>query len=132
MKYSKLDKFERRVVVVVSTVGGIWGFFTIRKFIKDEEERKELKKRKELFEASGAGEINLASKAGQIYDAFYNYWGGMYEDEERAIQVLQSVPYEYIEGLGITYNALYHKILNEDFIKYLEPEQYQRVEYLFS
>lgn len=64
--------------------------------------------------------IDLGAKALQIYDAFYNYWGGLAEDEATAIQTLKSVPTKDIPKLSQIYFSLYAKNLKEDFVKYTD------------
>lgn len=64
--------------------------------------------------------IDLGAKALTIYDAFYNYYGGMFEDEEKAIQTLQSVPNALVPKLSQIYFDLYAKNLKEDFTKYTD------------
>lgn len=72
--------------------------------------------------------IDLGAKALTIYDAFYNYFGGMAEDEQTAIDALKSVPNNYINQLSGIYFALYAKNLKEDFTKYTD---FDKVSYKF-
>lgn len=64
--------------------------------------------------------IDLGGKALVIYDAFYNYWGGMAEDETTAISALKSVPTDKVKKLSEIYFNLYAKDLKEDFTKYTD------------
>jgi len=82
---------------------------------------------------AGGESYDLGGSAGEIYDAFYNNdIFGATEDEERAISILTAIPDEYITDLSNIYYKLYGKILKADFIKYLSPEQYERVKDKFA
>jgi hypothetical protein len=79
--------------------------------------------------------LDLGGAAGQIYDAFYRadlFGWKMTEDEDMAIEVLSTIPDEYIDKLANTYAKLYNLSLKGDFIKYLSPAQYSRVANKFS
>lgn len=71
--------------------------------------------------------IDLGGKALKIYDAFYNYYGGMAEDEETAISTLQSVPTQLVPKLSQIYFDLYAKTLKEDFTKFLSASEYNKI-----
>ena len=65
-------------------------------------------------------QLDLGAKALTIYDSFYNYWGGMAEDETTAINALKSVPNNYVPTLSQLYFNLYSKDLKQDFTKYTD------------
>lgn len=64
--------------------------------------------------------IDLGGKALVIYDSFYNYYGGLAEDEQTAISALKSVPNQHIAKLSQIYFNLYAKDLKQDFTKYCD------------
>lgn len=64
--------------------------------------------------------IDLGGKALVIYDSFYNYYGGLAEDEQTAISALKSVPTQHIAKLSQIYFNLYAKDLKQDFTKYCD------------
>jgi len=77
--------------------------------------------------------INLKNIASKIYEAFYNAdWFGVTEDEETAIKAIKQVPKALINKLMQEYAKLYNKNLQNDFVKFLSPTDYDRVEYLFN
>lgn len=77
--------------------------------------------------------VDLGSIAAQINEAFYNNdWFGASEDEEGAINALVSCPASLIKDLIPVYKAVSDgKDLKSDFVKFLSPEDYNRVKYLF-
>lgn len=78
--------------------------------------------------------VNLATVAGEIYNAFYNYYGGAFEDEDSATESILKVPKPYINELEKTYNKLFSKDLRNDFIKYVQDDtdNWQKVSPLFN
>jgi hypothetical protein len=77
--------------------------------------------------------INLKNIASKIHDAFYNNdWFGATEDEEGAINALKTSPKAYIPKLMQEYATLYNKNLHDDFVKFLDATNYDRVNYLFE
>lgn len=98
--------------------------------------RKSLLNNSTMTGTTGSGQaitVDLGSIAGQINEAFYNDdWFGASEDEEGAINALVSCPASLIKDLIPVYKAVSDgKDLKSDFIKYLSPEEYNRVKYLF-
>ena len=80
-----------------------------------------------------SGAIDLGTVAAEIYDAFYNAdWFGWTEDEERAMLAIVNVPKSQISKLEDIYYKLYKKVLRNDFIKYLSPDQWLAIKYLFQ
>lgn len=73
--------------------------------------------------------IDLGAKALEIYNAFYNYWGGMAEDEDTAISVLKTIPSSEMTKFSNLYFSLYAKNLKEDFIKYTD---FNEISYKFT
>lgn len=120
-------------------VGGVLvlvgGGAAIRSLNKAAERRRALKayQQSQVTGASpgGSGQpvtVNLAQKAGEIYDAFYNNdWFGWTEDEDRAIAALMSVPKEYVKDLANLYNSLHSENLYTDFTKFLSSDDYSKV-----
>jgi len=77
--------------------------------------------------------INLKNIASIIHEAFYNNdWFGITENEEEAIKALKKVPKAYIPKLMEEYATIYNKNLQQDFVKYTSPTDYDRIEYLFN
>jgi hypothetical protein len=76
-------------------------------------------------------EINLLTRAREIYDSFYNQFPPWDEDEARAIVAISDIPAEYIKTLAWLYNDRYSENLYEDFRKYLESEDFDKISYLF-
>jgi hypothetical protein len=126
------------IIIVVCVVVAIILFFVIRAAIIYAKK----KKAQRLFESSyvsgtyGTGGTaviaNLGTTAATIYDAFYNYWGGMSEDEETAIVALSNIPKANIPALSDIYFQLYAKNLREDFVKYLDAAEFKRVQTLLG
>ena len=69
--------------------------------------------------------VNLATQAATIYDAFFNNDPlGMTEDEQKAVDALLKVPPSYMTELEKIYMDLYKKNLREDFVKYVSDNSY--------
>ena len=133
------QSFLKSVPPVAWIVGGvivlIGGGAAIRSLNKAAERRSALKayQQSQVTGASpgGSGQpvtVNLAQKASEIYDAFYNNdWFGWTEDEDRAIAALMSVPKEYVKDLANLYNSLHSENLYSDFTKFLSSDDYSKV-----
>jgi len=77
--------------------------------------------------------INLATSAGIIYDAFYNNDPmGWTEDETRAIAELKKIPQGMIPQLTEAYREVYSKDLKKDFIKFVDSDEWEKIDYLFK
>jgi hypothetical protein len=77
--------------------------------------------------------IDLKQIATVIYDAFYNNdLFGYSEDEDRAIAAINNVPKTEINQLKALYKTLFKKDLMEDFIRFLNAEDYAKVAAKFS
>jgi hypothetical protein len=77
--------------------------------------------------------VNLASVAGEVYDAFYNNDPfGWSEDETRAVNSVKTVPKPYIPQLEQTYNQLYQKDLRADLLSFLDSDEWSQISYLFN
>lgn len=77
--------------------------------------------------------VNLATKAGEIYDALYNNDPfGWTEDETRAVNTVKTVPPSLIPQLETTYAQLYTKDLRADLIAFLDSDEYDKISYLFN
>jgi len=121
--------------VLIALAVAVVGFF-VWKFIK-KQKSKELQKALDSTTTTNQGgknvSVNLGSIAGAINDAFHHYYGGMAEDEERAIMELLNCPKQLIPQLS----EVYYKIsdgrgLKQDFIAYLDADEYARVRSQFS
>jgi hypothetical protein len=76
--------------------------------------------------------IDLSVIAALIYDAFYNNdWTGFTEDETKAIAAIKNVPKTLIPQLAAIYKTKYKKNLVDDFIRFLDNDQYKAVQALF-
>lgn len=77
-------------------------------------------------------QIDLGTIAALIYDGFYNNdWLGFTENEDKAIAAIKNVPKEYIGQLAGIYKTKYKKSLKDDFITFLDDDQYKAVQSLF-
>ena len=139
----KLDKNTQTILTVVGVAGAAFiGYKAYKKY----KEQRELKKRLNLYAAAQTGyqvttpggvvvntTINLASKAGEIYDALYNNdWFGATEDETRAVNVVKTVPLQLIPQLEQQYATLYSKDLRADLINFLDSDEWEKISYLFN
>lgn len=139
----KLDKNTQTILTVVGVAGAAFvGYKAYKKY----KEQRDLKKRLDLYAAAQTGyqvttpsgvvvntTINLASKAGEIYDAFYNYDPlGWTEDETRAVNVVKTVPLQLIPQLEQQYATLYSKDLRADLINFLDSDEWEKISYLFN
>lgn len=77
--------------------------------------------------------VDLSTSATKIYDAFYNNDPfGWTEDETAAINELKKIPKPFIPRLSKTYFDLFKKDLKGDFIKFLDTDEFDKIEYLFN
>lgn len=139
----KLNKNTQTILTVAGVAGAAFIGYKAYKKWKDQ---RDLKKRLDAYAAAQAGyqvttpggqtvtaTVNLASKAGEIYDAFYNYDPlGWTEDETRAVNVVKTVPKELIPQLEQQYATLYSKDLRADLIAYLDSDEWEKISYLFN
>lgn len=124
--------------VGVFVVGGVVVFIAVKEGYAGVKEwrRKSVLNNSTMTGTTGTGNaitVDLGSIAAQINEAFYNNdWFGASEDEEGAINALVSCPASLIKDLIPVYKAVSDgKDLKSDFIKFLSPEEYNRVKYLF-
>jgi len=120
--------------LILALVAAILIFLLIR-FLVRKYQAAERNKLLDKTVVTGIGEqsgspisVDLGGKAAAIHDAFYdNDIFGATEDEERAITELSGVPKNVIPDLSATYYQLYSSNLKDDFVKYLSPEDWNRV-----
>ena len=139
----KLNKNTETILTVAGVAGAAFiGYKAYKKW----KEQRDLKKRLELYAAAQTGyqvttpggqtvtaTINLATKAGEIYDSFYNNdFFNWTEDETRAVNTVQTVPLQLIPQLELQYSQLYSKDLRADLIAYLDSDEYAKISYLFN
>ena len=139
----KLDNTSKTVLTIAGV--GLAGFIGYKVF-KKIQERIELKRKLNLYgQAQTAytvvtpqgqtvnATVNLATKAGEIYDALWNNDPfGWTEDETRAVDVVKTVPAALIPQLEQTYAQLYSKDLRADLISALDSDEYDKISYLFN
>lgn len=123
-------------------VGGI----AVKKGLNRFSERKRLKEQEKLFKQSqvpvsitdGKGQVvtvtlNTATAATKIYDAIYNNDAfGWTEDETTIVNTLKAIPKAYIPDVVVNYKTLYKKNLQEDVVKALDQDEWQKVDHLFN
>lgn len=139
----KLDKNVQTVLTVAGVAGA--AFFGYRAY-ENWKQQKELRDRLNQYAAAQTGysvitpngqsvnaTINLASIASAIYDSFYNNdWFAWTEDETRTVNEVKKVPKQLIPQLEQTYATLYTKDLRADLVKYLDSDEWAKIEYLFN
>ena len=139
----KLDNTSKTVLTIAGV--GLAGFIGYKVF-KKIRERIELRQKLNLYgQAQTAytvvtpqgqtvnATVNLATKAGEIYDALWNNDPfGWTEDETRAVDVVKTVPAALIPQLEQTYAQLYSKDLRADLISALDSDEYDKISYLFN
>ena len=117
--YSKLPFIAQVIFWVVIAILIFYGYKKISAYLKAQK----------LHSLSGSQvsdngvTIDLGAKALIIYDAFWDYYGGLAEDETTAINALKSVPTKYVKQLSDIYFSLYTKDLKQDFVKYTDFTQ---------
>lgn len=126
-------KRRRKTIGITLGVGAgigatllIWhGYSTWR---EEQDQRKRLKERKDT-DCEG---VNLSAIAFNIYDALWDYMGGLMEDEETAVNELLRVPKSCVPDLADLYMKDFGKNLYEDFRTYVEGAQYEQVRHLLE
>jgi len=139
----KIDPTVKLVLTIAGTAGAAFlGYQAYKRWRTN----KDLRDRLNQYAAAQAGysvtlpsgevantTINLASIASVIYDCFYNNdWFGATEDETRAVTEVKKVPKNLIPQLEQTYATLYSKDLRGDLVKYLDSDEWDKIEYLFN
>ena len=128
-----------KVRLAVNIVGAVTSIYFSYKEAKNiNQYLKNLKYKKELTTANnptGTGttidtdtgqpqQVDLKTVAAKIHDAFYNNdWFGWTEDETEAAKALNEITTADASRLAEIYFQLYGKILKEDFIEFLSPEE---------
>lgn len=139
----KIDKTTQTVLTIAGV--GLAGFIGYKVF-KKVKERIELRRKLNLYAGAQSAytvvtpqgttvnaTVNLATKAGEIYDALYNNDPfGWTEDETRAVNTVKTVPPALIPQLEQTYAQLYSKDLRADLIAFLDSDEYDKISYLFN
>lgn len=126
--WADTPKAGKVIIIGLGAAGVIWG---INAIAKNAEARRQ-KERLDNREQTECGGVNLSAVAYGIWDACWNYAGGMAEDEETMIQYLLQVPKECIQSLAVVYYHDFEKNLFDDFRTYLEGEDYKRVQHLLE
>lgn len=126
---------------------GLIAFFVGRKIYNDITTKVKLKKILKnqedsvvkvtiIDQGSGTGvttNLNLSLIAANIYDSFYNNdFFNWTEDETRAVNELKKVPKSYISQLSQIYSNTYQKNLQDDFIKFCDSDELEKIDYLFN
>jgi hypothetical protein len=118
---------------VLYTVGRkLWDDYQIRKRVKLYQQQNVQFNVQQPGLPPAAQQINLASVATEIHDSLYNSdWFGWFEDEERAIAAVKTVPKAYIPNLEAVYLQLFGKDLRADLLSYLSGDEWSQISYLF-
>lgn len=132
--FKKLNPYVKLILILAAIIGAFLLFRYIYVTVKKAREEKMLKDAVGTYSTGGATVVvNYGSVAQQIYNAFWNNdWFGWTEDEQAAIIALNNVPKPFIPQLKDTYYSIYGKNLNDDFVKYLSPEDYAKVQTLLT
>jgi glutamate mutase epsilon subunit len=127
-KFKDLSPATQTVLAVgaVAAVGGI-GYM-----VYQNAEKRKLSNRLKNYDDTYCNDINMSLVASEIYDAFWQYAGGWMEDEQRAVDVLVTVPKACISSLADVYFRNYEKNLYEDFTNYVQGELYNQVRPLLN
>ncbi len=124
-------KFILIVLVIVALYFALWK--PIKRGIDKAKVNKRLKEIGDsIITTTDGATVNLSAVATAIHDAFYNYYGGLYEDEARAITELKRVPQERIQQLAVIYGHLFDENLQQDFIEYVSSSEWDSIKYLFN
>ena len=126
-------KSRRKNIGITLGVGaGIGATLIIwRQWGKWQEKQAQKKRLKERKDTDCQG-VNLSAVAFNIYDALWDYMGGLAEDEETAVNELLRVPKSCIPDLADLYMKDFQKNLYEDFRTYVEGSQYEQVRHLLE
>jgi hypothetical protein len=133
--WAELPAFVK-IIIVLIILFLVWRTTVkIRKYFEQKKQNDILENNKYNIkdENGNVYQIDLGGKASEIWNAFYNNdWFGATEDEEKALEVLNSVDVNLVTQLGNIYFNLYGKNMKSDFQRFLSTSQYNTIKHKFG
>lgn len=131
--WGELPAMVKIILIIVGAIGAILGIRSGWSALGKAKRAKAVNEIRTTPSQNGTPiSVDIGGIASTIYDCFYDYYGGMAEDEEGAIAALSGCPKAVMPDLKSAYKIISDgEDLKSDFIKYC-PDEYPTVASLLA